>query len=177
MTQPIPLTRLHALARRNSAADQEVLRELGEWLLVGRIPPEEDGQWSFRTEFRSNPFPPAPDGSGLTADVSCWPLRKRDPRAFQNVILVGRAGSNDAVVLHSQVSKLHARIKVAPEGFLLEDAGSSNGTFLNGSRLKSGSPAPLVHGATVGLGAVLLTVFQREQLVKWLAARPSLAPA
>jgi len=39
------------------------------------------------------------------------------------------------VIVDRQVSRYHARIERAPEGILLEDLGSKNGTYCNGERM------------------------------------------
>ena len=39
------------------------------------------------------------------------------------------------------------------ERWFLEDRGSFNGTFLNGSRIQAGAKVPLRHGDRIGLGA------------------------
>jgi hypothetical protein len=47
-------------------------------------------------------------------------------------IRIGRAADNDLHLEDTFVSSHHARMSVTAEGFLLEDLGSTNGTFLNG---------------------------------------------
>jgi hypothetical protein len=45
---------------------------------------------------------------------------------------IGRSASCDLHLEHDSVSRLHATVRITPEGYLaLQDAGSSNGTFLN----------------------------------------------
>jgi ABC-type multidrug transport system ATPase subunit/pSer/pThr/pTyr-binding forkhead associated (FHA) protein len=48
-----------------------------------------------------------------------------------NPLTIGRASGNDLVVHHAHVSKRHARLEVHPQGLLLRDLGSTNGTYLN----------------------------------------------
>jgi len=56
MTDPIKLGRLHAMARRGGILDQEVAMELGSALLVGRVPEEGEGAWTFRTGYMASPL-------------------------------------------------------------------------------------------------------------------------
>ena len=51
---------------------------------------------------------------------------------------LGRHRNNDILVSDSKVSSFHARIDRSPEGFLLVDLNSRNGTFLNGKKIESG---------------------------------------
>ncbi len=66
---------------------------------------------------------------------------------------IGRAESNDVCLANeSTVSGEHARIRVQKNGLTIEDLGSRNGTWLNGSRVRSGRVKPtdsLVIGDTV----------------------------
>ena len=68
--------------------------------------------------------------------------------------IVGR-GSDDVVEIEAPtISRHHARIVVG-ESVTIEDLASKNGTWLDGERV--GAPRPLVDGASVRLGSVLLT--------------------
>lgn len=52
------------------------------------------------------------------------------------MIRIGKAGDNDFVVNDPHVSRYHARLLHEEEGsWLLEDTGSTNGTFVNGVRI------------------------------------------
>lgn len=51
-------------------------------------------------------------------------------------IVIGRSGSCDFKVSDSKISAQHCQIKVTPKGeVLFEDLGSTNGSFLNNSRI------------------------------------------
>ncbi len=47
------------------------------------------------------------------------------------VLMVGREPGCDIVIPDRQVSRYHARLTPGPEGVLLEDLGSKNGTYVN----------------------------------------------
>ena len=49
---------------------------------------------------------------------------------------IGRHADNEFVVRDSRASRLHARILVENEKYLIEDAGSRHGTFVNGKRIE-----------------------------------------
>jgi serine phosphatase RsbU (regulator of sigma subunit) len=50
---------------------------------------------------------------------------------------MGRQSDNDLVLFESRISRRHARITKAPQGYLLEDVGSRHGTYVNGTLVTS----------------------------------------
>jgi predicted component of type VI protein secretion system len=53
----------------------------------------------------------------------------------QPVIFIGREYSNEIVINDQEISRRHARLTAQTGGFVLDDMGSTNGTFVNGLRL------------------------------------------
>lgn len=51
---------------------------------------------------------------------------------IQESLIVGRDDSCDVIIPDRQVSRQHARVTPTPDGILLEDLGSKNGTHRNG---------------------------------------------
>jgi predicted component of type VI protein secretion system len=68
----------------------------------------------------------------------------------KNENYIGRDISNDIVVNDSEVSRKHARLVLQAGSFVLEDLGSTNGTFVNGQRLMG--PHVLKPGELIMLG-------------------------
>src|ERR1035437_6789373 len=66
--------------------------------------------------------------------------------------VIGRAQDCDLVLAEAQVSSHHCRLTHEADGFLLEDLGSTNGTFVNGARIAPREPVHVPHGARVTLG-------------------------
>lgn len=64
--------------------------------------------------------------------------------------IIGRSSSCHLVVRHALVSRYHARIDQDHNGYVLMDAGSVNGTFVNGERLIM--PYRLLDRDIIGLG-------------------------
>jgi hypothetical protein len=66
------------------------------------------------------------------------PLVKRDVNKFASMITLGRSASNDVRINLPSVSKFHAYFTFVPRDntWWLADANSSNGTFVNGERLR-----------------------------------------
>jgi hypothetical protein len=76
----------------------------------------------------------------------------------QSEMYVGRDVSNDIVVSDSEVSRKHARLVLQASGVMLEDLGSTNGTFVNGQRLMG--PHMLRPGEMVMLGENVSLAFE-----------------
>ncbi|HKV44228.1 MAG TPA: FHA domain-containing protein [bacterium] len=71
------------------------------------------------------------------------------------VMTIGRR-SDQAIVLSSpSVSRAHARIEIGPQGAVIIDLGSTNGTLVNTLRLR-GARALLRRGDRIGIGPVVL---------------------
>ena len=63
---------------------------------------------------------------------------------------LGKGPRNDIVIADPAVSTSHATITSGPDGYMISDAGSRNGTFVGGERLTA--PRRLTHGDTISLG-------------------------
>ena len=72
----------------------------------------------------------------------------------QPSVAVGRAESNGLVVDHTSISRRHARLSVESGRLMIEDYGSSNGTFINSQRLPPNTPSWVVENAVLRLGEV-----------------------
>jgi sigma-B regulation protein RsbU (phosphoserine phosphatase) len=66
--------------------------------------------------------------------------------------LLGRATECDVSLPDNAVSRRHAVIFDQATGWMIEDAGSRHGTFVNGSQLAAHAPTPLRHGDLLRLG-------------------------
>lgn len=75
------------------------------------------------------------------------------PSSGSVALVFGRAADCDVVLDHTTVSSRHARLVLASEGLVLEDLGSTNGTFVAGTAVRR---ALVRTGDDVRLGAVLL---------------------
>ncbi len=74
-------------------------------------------------------------------------------RELDGELTIGRADDNDLTVEKPTVSRHHALVTEEGDRWFVEDRGSFNGTYLNGTRLQPGVKVPLRHGDRVGLGA------------------------
>ncbi len=94
---------------------------------------------AFRLIIRTGPNP------GVVIDLT------------KEVSMMGRDVTNDVVVGDAEVSRQHARITRTPAGYVLEDLGSTNGTFVNGERLAA--PRVLNAGDLIGVGENVTLTF------------------
>jgi DNA-binding winged helix-turn-helix (wHTH) protein len=70
---------------------------------------------------------------------------------LEPVTTLGRSETCDLVIPRSTVSRIHARIELQHNRYLISDAGSSNGTFVNGRRIEE--PVQLSTGDEIWLGS------------------------
>ncbi len=75
--------------------------------------------------------------------------------ALRDGLTIGRSDDNDLVVRDGRVSRRHARIVAAGSGFAIEDSGSSNGTFVDGTRI---TRAAVTAGTSVVVGETVLEI-------------------
>ena len=76
-------------------------------------------------------------GLSTDADLAVIPVSKRPDGVFSDRVGVGRTRNNDIVLPYPKVSKFHAYFTwyANQSEFYLTDAGSTNGTFVNGHKL------------------------------------------
>ncbi|HKZ86573.1 MAG TPA: FHA domain-containing protein [Anaerolineae bacterium] len=75
----------------------------------------------------------------------------------KDVYTLGREAGNDIIINDPQISRHHARLTLQGGSYVLEDLGSTNGSFVNGRRITG--PTALSPGDMVGLGdTVVLSV-------------------
>jgi hypothetical protein len=84
------------------------------------------------------------------------PARAKRFSADPSRIVIGRSSVCDVVLPFAAISKVHAYLGVlSPTTWQIEDAGSTNGTLVDGLRLKGRQKAVLRDGATVDFGKVM----------------------
>ncbi len=76
----------------------------------------------------------------------------------QDEITIGRDIANNIVVNDPEVSRRHTRLRSQAGGYVVEDMGSTNGTFVNGQRLMG--PHILRPGEQVMLGEHVAFVYE-----------------
>lgn len=99
--------------------------------------------------------------------VLVFPIRGTG-RSPTQLVTVGRTSNNDLVIPDISVSRFHAFLK-HPIGsrFLLQDAGSTNGTTVNGFSVctrEAGEPSSLGTGDNVRFGQIDMTFLEASAL-------------
>ena len=112
-----------------------------------------------------------------------WLVMSQGPQPGQTFMLdrdwltVGRDPSNDIVINDPQVSRQHLRITRQGQMVVIEDLGSTNGTFANGVRLTG--PHVLSNGDVIGMGdGVTLTYYEvgiAADIAETIVGRPGSA--
>ncbi|MGV3622344.1 MAG: FHA domain-containing protein, partial [Archangium sp.] len=124
---------LKGLTRRLD--DAELARQLGPFVLVQRPLPDAKRSKELKPTARLPDMrvPPAPKGVFDFEDL--W-VASLPPIVVDDSTRTGRAPDCDVIIDDETVPKVHARIEWKNELAVLEDLGSSNGTFLNTVRLR-----------------------------------------
>jgi predicted component of type VI protein secretion system len=71
---------------------------------------------------------------------------------------IGRDSTNEVTINDAEISRRHARLTFQGGKYVLEDLGSTNGTFVNGQRLAG--PRVLKAGEVVSFGEQIVLVFE-----------------
>jgi pSer/pThr/pTyr-binding forkhead associated (FHA) protein len=88
------------------------------------------------------------------------PLTGRHFRLHQDTTTVGRTTGNDIIIPDLTVSRHHAILRFEAGRWIVEDKGSANGTFVNGTRIRW--PQQLSEGDQIRFGdeIVLFSIVQ-----------------
>ena len=73
-------------------------------------------------------------------------------------LTIGRDANNGVAINDAEVSRKHSRLTFQGGKYVLEDLGSTNGTFVNGQRLAG--PRVLKAGEVVSFGEQIVMVFE-----------------
>jgi hypothetical protein len=131
-----------------------------------------DEDWAdFHTSIRSTAeiLAGAEEEAAAKEVLAVREIVKSDRNPYADRISVGRASSNDIVIKHPSVSKLHGHfVKHATGGLAVRDASSTNGVYVNGKKLADGVPGPIKSGDTLTIGRVEAKFYQPAGLFEHL---------
>jgi pSer/pThr/pTyr-binding forkhead associated (FHA) protein len=127
------------------------------WLVIATSQEETGDRWrAFRTtSVNSKSLARRADLPAVAEGYRVLRIAKTADNPWRNRISVGRARNNDMVIRDRSVSKLHAHFSFDEGGHaLLTDAGSRNGTRVNGERIQGSDAVALVSGDELRIGRV-----------------------
>ncbi len=107
--------------------------------------------------------------------VRAGPSPRRQWSLQGTVTVIGRSDDCHVVIDDRQASRHHARISQSEDGYVLEDAGSKNGTFLNGQLLTA--PTVLKDGDEIGIAFAARLAFVDAGATAPLLFKEGLGPA
>jgi DNA-binding winged helix-turn-helix (wHTH) protein len=111
-------------------------------------------------------------GYAFCADVIGLPAARSSPATIEVLWMkqsfpltdgehiAGRDAECSLIIDGTTVSRHHARITVADEAATIEDLDSTNGTYVNGTRITA--PMRLAHGDKLSLGSEILEIRRRS---------------
>ena len=159
----------------------ELLQQKGEQAILQKyahpflLYPEKYGKGSF-TAYHTQ-MVSRPGGAGGIAGVGKNILQFRvlspNPElgtSYPRKMIVGRSPEREFCVDHSTVSKRHAVLIYDADrnSYRLGDAGSTNGTFLNGQSVEAGRPVYIKDGSVVTFGDCDFLFFSPRGFVELL---------
>ena len=112
----------------------------GAAIQAGRISGQ-DGGGGGEEMNRTQIFEPSSTNPGAASasealQHAIYPLIKGEySTTSSKVFIIGRVDGNDMIIPDYAISKKHAMINMDSKSFYLKDLGSTNGTFVNGTRL------------------------------------------
>jgi hypothetical protein len=105
--------------------------------------------------------------------VVSGPAAGRSMRIERDLV-IGREAA-DLTIADAEMSRRHAMVRPTEEGLVIEDLGSTNGTFVNGVRVAR--PTRLSGGSTIKVGTTEIAVESPRDAATRARPRPSPPPA
>lgn len=157
------LTSLAAQFLRDKAAFRA---SLDTPVLIWKAPPADaSGQTWQGTHSGVAPASRPQEGEAVVFDV------KKDPKkqnAFAMGVTIGRIDTNDVPLDDVSVSRFHAWLQQDRKEWVLSDAESKNGTFLNGARLAPKQKGIVKDKSKLKFGEVEVTFFSVDALISMM---------
>jgi pSer/pThr/pTyr-binding forkhead associated (FHA) protein len=79
---------------------------------------------------------------------------------IKNEVIIGRDPACEVLIPDAEISRQHATVKLMPDGYVVEDLGSTNGTIVSGKKLEG--QHLLRPGEIIALGEHVSLVFEAQ---------------
>ena len=89
---------------------------------------------------------------------------------LETAVVIGRSSEADVVIDDDHASRRHASVTPSGSGALVEDLGSTNGTFVNGDQIAA--PTIVTAGDELLVGATVLEVVDADRASAQSTVRP-----
>jgi pSer/pThr/pTyr-binding forkhead associated (FHA) protein len=96
-------------------------------------------------------------------DITYPDGRKVLHKVTETAVIIGRTEDNTLTFPYSNVSRHHAKVYSAGEEFVVEDTGSTNGTYVNGTRI---AKCILRQQDLIQVGDTRMVYSEREELMQ-----------
>lgn len=132
-------------------------------------PTPPDGEFRTATRKGSAALPPVEEALRASS-LRAVPLAKTDRNPYEAFVFVGRASTCDVILRDVSVSKSHAVFELEPDGWIVRDNRSHNGTFVGERRLALGERARVASGDAVRFGTYPVYFMMPQDLRRILEA-------
>jgi hypothetical protein len=126
---------------------RSALKDLGRGGMPADVPPDATGMHAASAGLRADPVANADPRLRVEQAMG---LRAGAEYELSGDLTLGRGSGADVRIEDPFASSRHARILRQGDVMVIEDLGSTNGTYLNGEPL--GGPQPLHHGDRIRIG-------------------------
>ncbi|MBI3725727.1 FHA domain-containing protein [bacterium] len=139
---------------QNLGREQFLAKQTSPFLVLDQIPGADDNETFGTVDGRASAKRRPIELGAPSPRTRAVVVKKRDgANDFANMITIGRASNNDIALEVASVSKFHAYLTWDGPAWFLHDAGSSNGTWIDGERLgEAQGKAGLRDGTSIQLG-------------------------
>jgi pSer/pThr/pTyr-binding forkhead associated (FHA) protein len=165
---------LSVVTSRFLTDEAEARRELVSPVLLVEVPPA-TGQ-----EFVLGTLAGTAQAGPQSGEPLVFEVRKGDHKsnAFATGITVGRTENNDIVIHDNSISRFHAYFQQDPtsSGWMIVDAESRNGTWLDKMRLAPNKPTPLSDTSHVRFGDIEVVFYMPLTFFQYLQRMTGLEP-
>lgn len=147
-TSVIPIDAQAATVLNGRQINGETVIKPGDLLLFAKVGCRIVGTEKTAPQPIRKPPPPAGDDDGRTRVRMALPkymLRGVSGPTFGKTyamvgtLIIGRSTDCAISIASDEISRHHAKLQVVPDGVMVEDMGSSNGTFVNNQRVHAGT--------------------------------------